>query len=426
MMAGARGLRRFRQVIIGVIVLVIFCLGFDLAINAQQGRPGAKYTVIKAAFTTVGALQTGDDVRIATARIGRVDAVNFVNGTAEVTMRIEGRRNIYNDATASINERSGLGQKFVEVDPGTPAAGPLGPQAVIAVKTTVGAEELDNLLAVFDPATRQATGSFLREVGGGAAGHSQEMNDFLRTAHETFPGVGQVSTALSTNGGRDLVATLNSLDQLSQRFAGRQNEIAELVGQLGTTMDAVAADSARPLGQVLQDSPTTLRSLREAAQSLRGPLNDTAVAMTTLRTGARDLGAATPDIRGVLREARQPLGKAPSVDEQAEPSVDDLSNLFSDARPLAPRAGRALDSSDKFVGGLGPYAPEIAGFFTTWANALSHGDQNGHWLRLLLNFSEESAIGQGGVKDPVVRRDPYPAPGQAVRDGKTDSSGGGR
>lgn len=46
--------------------------------------------------------------------------------------------------------------------------------------------------------------------------------------------------------------------------------------------------------------------------------------MTQLQTGSRSLGDATPDLRGVLVEAPQPLDKLPGVSDSAEPALGSL------------------------------------------------------------------------------------------------------
>lgn len=416
--------RKFRSLSLGAVVLVVFALALQLALTADKGLPGAKYTLVDADVADVGALRPGDDVRIASVRVGRVKDIRLVGGTPRVTLQLDGQRDVYQDAAAeaksvSVAARSALGQKYVALTPGTPGAGKLRPGAVIPARKTEGAQELSDLLDVLDAPTRGALGSTIREVGGGTGGHAQDLQDALKAAPGLLPDLGTVSKALSSNDGADLTALLTSAQRLSGRFSGRQQQLSDLLGQLDTTMRAIAVDNGKPLADVVHKGPDTLRALRSGLQSVQAPLQDLHAGMDKLRPGAKALGQATPDLRGVLREAVPPLGKVPAVSEQAQPALSDLTQTMADARPLAPRLTRALGSADDFLRVLAPYAPEVSSWFTNWAAALSHGDSNGHYLRLDLLFSEESVLGQGGIRDPLVARDPYPAPGQAAKDART-------
>lgn len=427
-----RRLRAMRSMVIGIVVMLLFAAALQIAFNVEdEGFPGTERTLVKVSFDDVGALRPKDEVRIASVRVGQVRKIELVGGQPLVTLQLEGKRRIYRNASveeksAVIAERSMLGQKYITLNAGTPSAGVLGADDVISAKSTTGAQQLSDLLEVLDSPTRQAAGSTIREVGGGMRGHTQDFRDGLNSLPSMLPDLGTVSEALSVHNGADLTSVLRSADSLASRFAGRQHQISSLMGRLTTTLQAVSVDRAEPLRESLRQAPRTLRSVRSALTGLRSPLGDTESAMRALNTGAQALGQSTPDLRSVLKEAVRPLGKVPGVAGQAEPAVRDLTEVLQDARPLAPRASRALASADTLFTTLAPYSPEVAGWFTNWASALSNGDENGHWLRLHLLFSEESVLGQAGVKDPFVARNPYPEPGEAAKDRKASPLGGTR
>lgn len=417
-MLSKRKLRSVRSLLLGLAVMLLFAGALELAFHATSGLPAQHHTYVKAAFADVGGLRVDDDVRIARVRVGRVSAVTFDNGVPTVTLQIDGDYPIYRNGKASVADRSALGQKLVDVQPGTADAGRLGPSEVIPLPQTTSSQNLGDLFDVFDPKTRQALGSTIRETGNGLGGHATDLHDALQSSPGELADLGTISDALSADQGQNLVALLNSANKLSTRFAGRERQLTDLVGQLDTTLRAVNVDGGKPLADTLNRSPETLRTARGALRSLQAPLADTQAAMQKLQPGATALAAATPDLRGVLREGVGPLNKLPAVDRQATPALDDLTKVVSDARPVAPRAAQALASADPLVNVLAPYAPEIGLFFDNWASALAHGDQGGRYLRVTLMLNTESVDGQLGMRDPFVARDPYPAPGQAGNDSK--------
>lgn len=428
-MAGSIAAKRRRHLLLGLIVVIAFAGCAVLAVTSQHGLPWASRTVVRAAFDEVGSLRAGDDVRIASIRVGYVGEVGYENGRAIAELRFDGERPIYRDAravAASVGARSALGQKYVDFAPGDPGSGFLGPDQIIPPKQTVGAQELSDVLDVLDEPTRGALGSTVRELGHGTAGHGQDLHDTLTEMPAMLPDLGEVADALSTRDGADISGMLHAVDGLAGRFQGRQQEIGELAGRLDKTFAGVAVDRARPLADTLNKAPDTLHRVDGALRGLGPALADTEAAMRAVRPGAEALGAATPDLRAVLRDGRRPLDKVPGVAGDAEPAVDELAATFHDAKPLAPQVADTLRTARKPLEVLAPHSAEASMLFTYGANALSQGDAAGNWLRIYLLANTESASGVlPGVKDPITDRNAYPAPGQAAQDTRRSLIGGG-
>lgn len=420
----SRTLRKVRKhrsfsLFAGFVVLAAVVGTLAFAATASNGSPFSERTTVKAAFTEIGSLREGDDVRIASARVGSIEKVEPGDGRALVTLRLDGDRTIYRNASvaATVSARSALGQKFVNLDPGTPDAGELGDE-VIPEQETRGAQELGDLFQIFDEPTRAGLQSTLRETGGGLAGRQEDLADLLRTAPDALPALGTVSRTLAEDDGANLTGMLRAADTLAGRFEGRQQQIAEMLAALQPTLDAIAVDGTTPLQDTLKAAPASLRDVKGALDSLNGPLGDTEAAMTTLRPGGEALGAATPDLRGVFRESVTPLDKVPGVSDDAQPAFSALSDTAEDLRPFTPRVAKTLNYAGDTLQTLAPYAPEISGFFTNITSALSNSDGAGHWLRIMPILGSESVIGAGPavLPDPTSYRNPYPAPGEAPDD----------
>lgn len=420
----ARTGKSTRGMLVGLVVLSLFTGSLIFAFNATGGPPWRDYTEAKVAFTDVGSLRAGDDVRINSVRVGQVSAIELVGRQPVVTMHLDGDREVYRDASATaaaVGARSALGQKFVDLSVGTPAAGRLGRGEVIPAERTTPSQEISDVLDVLDPPTRQALGRTLRETGGGTAGHSGDLRDAVRTA----PGIVADLGTVSRTAGRetDLTGLLRSADTVAGRFSGREQQISSLMEQTNSTLQSVGTERAEPLDATLRQAPGTLREARTALDAVRPPLEHAETAMRQLRPGAEALAQATPDVRGVLREGVGPLNKVPGVAEQADPAVADLTGVIADARPLVPKVGRALNSARAPVQTLAPYAPEAALWFTYARDALKQGDGAGHWLRFDPLANTESVTGTAPVPDPLTARNPYPAPGEAQQQKKTGIGG---
>lgn len=407
----------------GIAVVAVFLTALVIAVQSSSGLPFGDFTTVRAAFDDVGPLVVGDDVRVSSSRVGRVDDITYDGRQAIVTMTLEDGSPVYRDASARLGARNGLGQKFLELDRGRPDAGTLDGSVIPNTRTTEP-RELDTVLDVFDPKTRRAATSTLRELGG-IAGHSADLRDAVQASPDLLRDLGTVSDAVSSPAA-DFPQLLRSARTLSARFAGREHEIAELVSGFDATVSAIAVDSGQPLRRAISALPDTLDAADRTFRALDRPLADSEVALTRLRPVADSLAVATPDLRGVLRESIEPLHKVPGVARRAEPALDDLTRTFAGARPLAPQLARTLDSAQAPLAVLAPYAPDIALFFSNASSSLSHGDQRGNWLRLLVMGGSESVSGVAPLRDPLIQRDPYPEPGVTARRGGTGDTGGGR
>ncbi|MDX6584732.1 MAG: phospholipid/cholesterol/gamma-HCH transport system substrate-binding protein [Solirubrobacterales bacterium] len=407
-----------RRFLSGLGTLAVMLVIGYVAFTANQGRlPGTPVTTVRAAFTDVGQLQAGSEVRQNGITIGQVSAVQLVNGQPVVTMDVHGGVPMYRDGYAGIWDQSALAQKFIELRAGNPASGPLD-DGTLPVGQTESTHDLVQVLDVFDPPTRAALGNALRQLGGGLAGYGPGLHGFIGSAPGVLSDVSELSTTLVSDR-TDLPGLLHTSDRLSSRFTGREYQWTELLHQTDETLRALGVDNGTPLGDTLTKLPGTLRAVRTALDDADQPLTDLASAAGDLRSGAHSLGRATPDVRGVFREAHAPLDRIPGVSDDAKPAVADLSRTFSDAQSLTPKLADALSSAAPPLKVLAPYAPDLGTFAFDLSNLIVDHDGWEHRLRIMAGAPSLPTLLVNQLKDT---NNPYPAPGQAIRD--RDPNGG--
>ena len=135
------------------------------------------------------------------------------------------------DATARIRSRSLLGQKYVQIEPGTPAAGEPRRRRPRPDRTTTVVDIVD-LVDTFDDATRRALHTTLLEVGTGAAGRGPDLNDLIAASPDLLADLNLTGRTLTAEETR-LVAFLATAERLSGRFAGREQELEALIAPDG-------------------------------------------------------------------------------------------------------------------------------------------------------------------------------------------------
>jgi phospholipid/cholesterol/gamma-HCH transport system substrate-binding protein len=392
--------------LLGVAVIALSAAAIAFAFVSHKGLPGRSYTHAKIAFEEVPpGLRPGSDVRVRGQRIGQVHSVSFKDGPL-VDVQLPGGFEVYKDATARIRSRSLLGQKYVQIEPGTPAAGELG-DAVLPPDRTTKVVDIVDLVDTFDDETRKALHTALLQTGTGFAGRGPDLNDLIAASPDLLADLNLTGRTLTAEETR-LVAFLATAERLSGRFTGREQELEKLIDQMGDTLLAVATEEGKPLADTVKKLPSTLDALTPALSDLGSAAVALGPAVHDLGPAAAALGAVTPDFRAALRDSVPVLNKVPGVSGHTTPAVSALTKTFEDARPLAPALVKLFDSAAAQLQVLAPYAPDLDLLLDGLRDAFAQGDANGKYLRVASIFA---ALNEAG------NRNPYPDPGEATTDG---------
>lgn len=408
--------REARKFLIGLgIVGLLGVIGLIGAIVQGGGElPGKSYTYVKAAFDDVGTLNHLQDVTQNGIRVGAVSDIVFRDGKAVVTMRLDGEREIYRDASADVGTQrvrvgneSALGRRFIQFDPGEKKSGPLNGRTISASQTgSPGA--VNDLFEAFDAKTRAALSSSLKELGGGLGGHSQDLHDVVHAAPDLLTDIGTISSAL-TGPDADVPTLLRDANSLVGRFEQRGEQLRALLRQADTTLQAINVDGAQPLDGTIRRLPGTLRQARAGLTAVNQPLADTRSAMRRLQPGGQALGRSADDLRAVFREGVRPLRKLPGVSRQATPAVEKLRHVFADARPLAPQLGRTVRFADVVLHHVAPYAKDIGMFVASHDLLSGRLEPNKHYFSAML---ASPGLYNVSAPDPLApNTEYYPAPG---------------
>ena len=107
------------NVSVGLFVLLgLLALGY---LSVKLGRVsflGGGGYFVTAEFPSVGGLKTGSTVEIAGVEIGRVEGIALKDYEALVTLRINSRVKLQEDAIASIKTKGLIGEKYLRISPG--------------------------------------------------------------------------------------------------------------------------------------------------------------------------------------------------------------------------------------------------------------------------------------------------------------------
>ena len=425
--------------LIAILVLAAAIIGAVFMTAAKSpGQPVATY---KIEFDNIFGLTEGGDLTIAGVKAGKTpgpfELTNDERPKALVTAEIAkpGFTPFRADAHCDIRQQNLIGTYYVSCQPGkSPRKLPNG--ATIPVEQTASTIPPDLMLDVMRRPYKERFRIILAELGTGLAGRPEDIQEVLRRAH---PGLRETNKTLRVLGDQNqtIKRLITDGDTVVRELEANKEDVARFVREAGETAEIAATREAdirrglrllpgflrelRPtmarLGELSDNSISTLRELRESAPELHRFLVEAEPFARETRPALRDLGrtslegieainASDEEIRQLraLAEPLPPRGDQPAEQGAARPlrqllvSLDQRNRSIEEDRRAAPRS--------RFAQGTGPpdYDPtawrpgegftgfEAALNFFYWqALGINIFDDVSHYLRVLVVADPECA-----------------------------------
>lgn len=152
---------------VGLFVLVaLIILGYMSFRVGEYGFGLAKGYLVTAVFDNVAGLERDASVQIAGVEVGRVESIRLKEGKALVTMRVLPNVKLEKDVTVLVKTHGILGEKYIEIVPGTKGEVILkGGEQITRVERMVDIDKLLNQITLIADDIKMVTGS-LRRVWG--------------------------------------------------------------------------------------------------------------------------------------------------------------------------------------------------------------------------------------------------------------------
>lgn len=228
--------------VIAVIVAVMAKINLDFA------APWSSTHTISMQVTDADGISVSSDVRVAGRLVGQVTSVQSTGNFSTVTFHVDNSEwPLPADTTASIRLATLLGQKYVELQPGSDAKDKLADNSTIGLPRTRPVVDFDQILDTFNKPTRTSLTDLVKTVG--AAVQGQEG-----TIQELLPALDDLSTHSVTPTG-ELVT--------------RNDEFSNIIANLGVTLDQLDR-SREDLAGVIDNLNSVTGSLASHSEALRG------------------------------------------------------------------------------------------------------------------------------------------------------------
>lgn len=278
--------RERNPVVIGAVGLTTFALLITAAFNVTSLPLIGNGEEYSAAFSESGGLKSGDEVRIAGVKVGKVDDVDLDGGHVKVTFRIKGDPEFGTRTGAAIRIKTILGAKYLALNPEGP--GRLRPGSEIPLSRTVAAYDvveafsdltttteqidteqlataLDTISTTFEdsPADVRASIKGLTKISRTVASRDKALRELLDHANG-------VSGVLSERSG-EFTKLVKDGDKLFKEISKRRKVIHALLKSsvaLGIQLSGLVQDNEKEIGPALSNLNAVVKLLERNQESL--------------------------------------------------------------------------------------------------------------------------------------------------------------
>jgi phospholipid/cholesterol/gamma-HCH transport system substrate-binding protein len=354
---------------VGLFVLVgLLILGYmSFQVGKQSFGSKSGYT-LEVTFDNVAGLDRDASVQIAGVEVGRVESIRLEGGKALVRLRIGANVKLEKDAIAAIKTHGILGEKYVELHPGTPGAAILAPgEQITQTERQADIDRLLNQLSLIAEDVRGVTSSLNQALSGQAG--EEAIHHILTNTRDLTKNLNNVIVSNETA----LRAAIENTRQLTGNLNRVVTQNDEKVGQV--------MDSLKAASKEMEKSFTSLSEIAGGVNRGEGTLGKLAKDPTTADKLNKTL-ASLQEVSEKINEGRGSIGKLINDDETIRNLNEGLTGL-----------NRYMNKAEQFRTFLG-YRGE---YLFDKSNAKSY-------LELRIQPKEDKFYLLGIVSDPRGRR----------------------
>ena len=350
---------------------------------------GSKPYRVTARVQSASQLVKGNEVTVAGKKVGLVEDIQVSDDSlAELKLTIDDEYAPLRRGTRAVIRQlslSGQANRYVDLQLGGARGAEIPDGGVIQAVDVAAAVELDEVFDIFDTRTRPGIKDTLQLFSEFNAGKTDEANAALQYLSPALSSSTKLFGEL-TRDRTQLERFIVETGRLTGDLAAKDEDLAALVRNLGTTMDALATERT-DLGDAVQRLPQFLRRTNSTFVNLRATLDDLAPlvedAKPVVRNDLRPLFAqlrpfardAAPTVRDLSRTIRTAGRDNDAVDLlNTQPAVDAIANQTAQrngkARPGAfEELQRATKGATPQLSFLRPYANDLVGWFDDFSTS---------------------------------------------------------
>ncbi|WP_067430579.1 MlaD family protein [Nocardioides jensenii] len=393
--------------VVGVAAVGTQVMGDD--VNDDQVR-------VVAMFSDASPLVPGNVVKAAGVTVGSITDIDLEGGRAEVEMVVD--RDVlplHEDVTATITTQDLLGERFVDLDRGSPDAPELSGKMVIDEKHTSRVVDLQDVLGSLDTPTSTALAALLTESGEALKGRGKAADRAIAALGPAMTQTRDLAAILSDQ--NDLLGQLvdNAQPVASALATDKGRSLDHLVGSAAESLDIVASEREM-LRSALEELPGTITSARSALAELAGVADPATRTLASLRPVTDDLETISGELQRFADAADPALASLPPVLRKADQLLAQAAPVVAALRPAAKDLVPTSQAAERLTTGAvsGQNLTNLLEFVKGWSMATSDYDAISHYFKAMVPLSP-NALGDTAagllpvLPDDILHDLPVPA-----------------
>lgn len=385
------------------IGLVAACSVVVLAGAATATELPDDTLTVRAMFTDAAALIPGNEVKASGVTVGRIESIALRDGLAELTMSVE--RSVlplHQDARAVITTKDVLGERYVNLDRGSPSAPPLGDPPVIPASQTDRVVDLQDVLNALDDPTATAAAGVVTAVGQGMDGRGSDIAAAIR---ELAPAMRQADALAKVLSEQNEVLThlVDSAQPVAAALATDDGREVDRLVASGESMLSAVATNREAVQQALDRLPGTLADAERTLARVAGVAERSTPVLASIRPVTDDLVDISAELREFSAAADPALASLEPVLDEARRLLGEAAPLVRDLRPFGSGlvgvadAGRTLSET-----AVTPALGDLMEFVKGWALSTSQYDAVSHYFRAMVVATPAATAGTATGAVPAV------------------------
>jgi virulence factor Mce-like protein len=383
-------------VLLGAVTVLILIVAVFLAYNANTGLPFVPTYDIWAEVPSGANLVQSNEVRVGGFRVGVVDKlVPYYDPAqhrtvAKIHLKLDKSvEPLSKDSTLIVRQRSALGIKYVQINPGH-AKATYRPGDTIPLKSAGTPVEFDDLFDTFDQRTRDASRLSLKGFGDALAGRGEQLGGAIEALNPFLQHLTPVMRNLSSPQ-THLSDFFREIGHAAAEVAPVASTQAALFTNMADTFAAIDHSPAN-LEQSIEKAPPTLDTAIASFKTQEPFLTDFADLSHRLRPAAAELPNTLPALDGALAAGKDVLPRTVDLNQRTQDLLESLDYLARN-----PNTFLALQDLTTTVAISGPFLEYVSPF----QSVCNYGT---YWFSGLGGHLSEDVKG-GTVERVLVRQD---------------------
>ncbi len=336
-------------------LVVLFSLGFAFLIltfgELPFFRPAVK--TYRVYFDNVAGLSVGADVRVAGIKAGKVKSISLRDGKVEVVFEVNRDISIYKDAQAEIGTLGLMGDKYLNIYPGSPQAGVL--EEGQSISRVSGYADTDLLIRQMTDAAESVklmvqnfqiilaeNREDIRRVVQNLEMLTHNLNLIAMENREALRGAIHNINLLSYNLNKTLPQTIESIDRLARSLEAMASENRQDIRETIANLRQLSSDLRASLPELSRNLNELSKNLNAVVVENRQDIRTTASNLSELTRSLKESSERLNTILAHVERGEGTLGKLIKDDELYR-------NITAGTRILG-KAGDVAEKTNLYIG----------------------------------------------------------------------------